>query len=111
MTPIDIKAIKPGDTVTVETMVVERPRGFHDASLVLPEGVSLSMRGLRIVAHHPRALRVGDRIVVTRQFVGDEKDPEPWDLLYIDDSSFALVGRGRHTRAIKALSDLTRVSP
>lgn len=81
---VDLSKIKVGDEVTVRDEWIESSA---------------------IVSHTPKALSVGDRVRYVSPFTG-VADDEPWTLLYVDDSCFALVGRGKHSRAIKPLSDL-----
>jgi hypothetical protein len=107
---IDLTKIKVGDEVTIRAKVARNGGdriyiAYDDGAEV--DSVRFSPRD--IVSHTPKAPEVGDTVRDTRRDRGAE-DEQPWVLLHKDDSLFALVGRGNHTRAVKALSDLERLS-
>ncbi len=115
---VDISKIHPGDEVLIRGTVINNrsDEGSHTiaAKLHLDDGSTYDDAVIvgvaAIVSHAPKPLVAGETVRFISPFPRDEPDNEPWDLLYIDDSSFAFVGRGNHTRAVKSVRDLVRWS-
>ncbi len=112
---IDTRKIRVGDEVYIRAIVDDiNEDGFPRMPFYLKFEAKFGTTAARfcgdqIVSHTPKALEVGEVVTVIRRF-HDSIEEEPWTLLFIDDSSFALVGRGNHTRAVKSLRDLERAS-